>query len=373
MEPVQISLAVIVVLVLVALAFDFMNGFHDAANAIATSVSTRALRPRTAVIMAGLLNFAGAFVSLEVAASVATGIVESADVTLTVLIAGLIGSITWNILTWWLGLPTSSSHALIGGMVGAVAAATAFDGIKWDGLVDKVLIPSAAAPLIGFLVAGMIGIAIAWIIRSFSHYRVNRTFRVLQVGSAGFMAFTHGTNDAQKTMWLIALALIAHGTLDADRFDVPIWVIVSAASAMALGTYAGGWRIIRTLGTRVVKLDPPQGFAAETAAGSVLLFTGHVGFPVSTTHTISGAIMGAGASRRISAVRWGIAGRILVAWLVTLPAAGAVGALCYGVTRLPAGGFLLAALTVAVSMLALLRWRSSRLAPVTPNPYAPPA
>jgi PiT family inorganic phosphate transporter len=367
------GLLLLIVVVGLALIFDFTNGFHDAANAIATSVSTRALRPRTAVIMAGVLNFAGAFVSLEVAASVAKGIVESGDVTLTVLIAGLIGSISWNIFTWWLGLPTSSSHALIGGMVGAVAAATAFGGIKWDGLVEKVLVPSAAAPLIGFLVAGAIGIALAWVIRSLSHYRVNRTFRILQVGSAAFMAFTHGTNDAQKTMGLISLALIAHGTLDAERFDVPVWVIVSAASAMALGTYAGGWRIIRTLGTRVVKLDPPQGFAAETAAGSVLLFTGHVGFPVSTTHTISGAIMGAGASRRLSAVRWGIAGRILIAWLVTLPAAGGVGALCYGVTRLPAGGFLLAVLTVAVSLMALLRWRRTRMTPVIANPYAPPA
>ena len=368
------DLILLTIVVALALVFDFTNGFHDAANAIATSVSTRALRPRTAVIMAGLLNFAGAFVSIEVAASVATGIVESADVTMAVLTAGLIGSITWNITTWWLGLPTSSSHALIGGMVGAVGAATAFGGIKWNGLVEKVLIPSAAAPVIGFLVAALLGIALAWVIRGFSHYRVNRVFRVLQVGSAGFMAFTHGTNDAQKTMGLIALALIAHGTIDADNFEVPVWVIVSAASAMALGTYAGGWRIIRTLGTRVVKLEPPQGFAAETAAGSVLLFTGHVGFPVSTTHTISGAIMGAGASRRVSAVRWGIAGRILVAWLVTIPAAAGVGALCYGVTRLPAGGYLLTILTAGVSALAFMRWRRSREeAGISASPYAPPA
>lgn len=367
------GLLLIVIVVALALAFDFTNGFHDAANAIATSVSTRALRPQTAVVMAGLLNFAGAFVSLEVAASVATGIVEATDVTLTVLASGLIGSITWNVTTWWLGLPTSSSHALIGGMVGSVALATAFDGVKWDGLVNRVVIPSAAAPLIGFLVAGLIGIGIAWIVRSFSHSRVNRVFRVLQVGSAAFMAFTHGTNDAQKTMGLITLALIAHGTVAADDFEVPLWVIVSAAGAMALGTHAGGWRIIRTLGTRVVKLDPSQGFAAETAAGSVLLFTGSVGFPVSTTHTISGAIMGAGAARRISAVRWGIAGRILIAWLVTIPAAAAIGALAYAITRLPAGGFLLAGFSALVTVLAALRWQRSREAPVTPNPYAPPA
>jgi PiT family inorganic phosphate transporter len=367
------ALILLVVVVTLALIFDFTNGFHDAANAIATSVSTRALRPRTAVAMAGVLNFAGAFVSLEVAASVATGIVEAVAVTMTVLAAGLIGSIAWNITTWWLGLPTSSSHALIGGMVGAVGAASAFGGIKWEGLVSKVLIPSAAAPLIGFAVAGMIGIGLAWLIRRHSNYRVNRVFRVLQVGSAGFMAFTHGTNDAQKTMGLIALALIAYGSIDPNRFEVPLWVVISAATAMALGTYAGGWRIIRTLGTRVVKLNPPQGFAAETAAGSVLLFTGQVGFPVSTTHTISGAIMGAGASRRVSAVRWGIAGRILVAWVVTIPASAGVGALCYGITRLPAGGFLLGLFTVVVSALAAWRWHRSRRIPVSANPYAPPA
>ena len=367
------ALFLLIIVVALALVFDFTNGFHDAANAIATSVSTRALRPRTAVAMAGILNFLGAFVSLEVAASVATGIVEAVDVTMTVLAAGLIGSIAWNITTWWLGLPTSSSHALIGGMVGAVGAATALNGIKWDGLVDKVLIPSAAAPIVGFLVAGALGIGLAWIVRRYSHYRVNRVFRVLQVGSAGFMAFTHGTNDAQKTMGLIALALIAYGSIDPNNFEVPLWVVVSAATAMALGTYAGGWRIIRTLGTRVVKLEPPQGFAAETAAGSVLLFTGHVGFPVSTTHTISGAIMGAGASRRVSAVRWGIAGRILIAWLVTIPASSAVGALCYAITLLPAGGFLLALLTAVVSGLAAWRWQRSRREPISASPYAPPA
>jgi PiT family inorganic phosphate transporter len=281
--------------------------------------------------------------------------------------------VTWNIFTWWRGLPTSSSHALIGGVVGAVGAATAFGGVKWDGLVQRVLIPSAVAPFIGLAAAAVIGIAIAWMVRSYSYSRVNRVFRVLQVGSAGFMAFTHGTNDAQKTMGLIALALIAYGALDAEQFSVPFWVIASAAGAMALGTYAGGWRIIRTLGTRVVKLDPPQGFAAETAAASVLLVTGHVGFPVSTTHTISGAIMGAGASRRLSAVRWGMAKRILVAWLITVPAAAAVGGLCYGVTQLPAGGVLLVALVGAASLLASVRWRRARREPLSANPLAPPA
>jgi inorganic phosphate transporter, PiT family len=366
------ELALLIVVVALALAFDFTNGFHDAANAIATSVSTRALSPRQAVAMAAVLNFAGAFVSLEVAASVATGIVESGEVTTTVLACGLIGSIVWNVTTWWFGLPTSSSHALIGGMVGAVASATAFGGIKWDGLIEKVLIPSAAAPVVGFLLAGLLGIAIAWIVHRYSQSRVNRVFRVLQVGSAGFMAFTHGTNDAQKTMGLIALALIAYGSIDADNFHVPVWVIASAAAAMAAGTYTGGWRIIRTLGSRVVKLQPPQGFAAEGAAASVLFFTGQVGFPVSTTHTISGAIMGAGASRRVSAVRWGIVSSIVAAWAITIPAAGSVGALCYGISQLPAGGVLLALLAGAVTVLAAGRWRARR-AEVSPSPYAPPA
>jgi PiT family inorganic phosphate transporter len=362
----------LVTVVAVALVFDFTNGFHDAANAIATSVSTRALSPRQAVALAGVLNFAGAFLSLEVAATVAKGIVASAGVTLTVVLAGLIGAICWNLLTWWLGLPTSSSHALIGGMVGAVGAATAFGGIEWEGLVEKVLIPSAIAPLAGLTIAGILGVGISWLIRRQAPARVNRVFRVLQVGSAGFMAFTHGTNDAQKTMGVIALALIAHGSLDAENFDVPFWVIFSAASAIALGTYTGGWRIIRTLGTRIVKLQPPQGFAAETGAASVLLVTGHIGFPVSTTHTITGAVMGAGATRRISAVRWGVAWSILVAWLLTIPAAGCVAAVCYGVLQVPAGGVVLGAALASASALAARRWRQVRLEAVSAGPYAPP-
>src|SRR5918992_932972 len=281
-------------LVAVALFFDFTNGFHDTANAIATSVSTRAVSPRVAVAGAAVLNFAGAFVSLEVAATVASGIVETDFITLEIVLAGLVGAIAWDLITWFLGLPTSSSHALIGGVSGAALAAVGFDIMKWDGLVQKVLIPSLVAPVLGVVGAATLMLVILWVIRRRSPGTVNRVFRRLQIVSAGFVAFTHGTNDAQKTMGIIALALIATGHLSAEEFDVPLWVIVSAATAMALGTYAGGWRIIRTLGQRVAKLEPPQGFAAETATATILWFTGTIGFPVSTTQTTPGPCSGPG-------------------------------------------------------------------------------
>ena len=311
--------------VAVALFFDFTNGFHDTANSIATSVSTRALSPRAAVISAAILNFAGAFVSFAVAATIASGIVDQEAVTLDVILAGLVGAITWNLVTWYLGLPSSSSHALIGGIIGSAVAASGVDVIKWGGLKEKVLIPSLVAPFLGIVLAASLMIAIVWIIQRRNPGTINRVFRRLQLVSGGFVAFTHGTNDAQKTMGIIMLALISTGHLPADAERPPTWVIVSAALAMALGTYAGGWRIIKTLGTRIAKLDPPQGFAAQTACASILFTTAHYGFPVSTTHTISGSVMGAGASRRLSAVRWGVAGNILVAWVMTIPCAALVG------------------------------------------------
>jgi inorganic phosphate transporter, PiT family len=342
----------LVAVVVVALFFDFTNGFHDTANAIATSVSTRALSPRVAVLMAAVLNFAGAFVSLEVAATVATGIVESSVVTLDVVLAGLVGAITWDLITWYFGLPTSSSHALIGGIAGSALAAAGTDVVKWSGVVEDVLIPSLVAPFAGIAGALVLMVAITWIIRRQAPGLVNRVFRRLQVVSAGFVAFTHGTNDAQKTMGIIALALVATGHLSADEFDVPLWVIVSAATAMALGTYAGGWRIIRTLGQRVAKLEPPQGFAAETTTATILWFTGTIGFPVSTTHTISGSVLGAGAIRRFSAVRWGVAGNIVVAWILTLPAAAAIGATMEVLTRAPGGTAIVFVLTGVIAALA---------------------
>jgi inorganic phosphate transporter, PiT family len=354
----------LVAVVAVALFFDFTNGFHDTANSIATSVSTRALSPRLAVLTAAVLNFAGAFVSLKVAATVAKGIVDPEVITLKIVLGGLVGAITWNLITWYLGLPSSSSHALIGGILGSATAAAGFDVVQWRGLYEKVLIPSLAAPFLGFAGAALIMLALLWIIRRRHPGVINRVFRRLQLVSGGFVAFTHGTNDAQKTMGIIALALVASGHLQADHFEVPLWVIVAAALAMSAGTYAGGWRIIKTLGQRVAKLDPPQGFAAQTSCATVLWLTAHYGFPVSTTHTISGSVLGAGATRRFSAVRWGVAGNIVLAWIMTIPCAALVGAGMELVTRLPGGAALVFALTAVIAALAFLgrSWQTRRLA-----------
>ena len=354
----------LVAVVAVALFFDFTNGFHDTANSIATSVSTRALSPRAAVLSAAVLNVLGAFVSLKVAATVAKGIVNPEAITLDVVLAGLVGAITWNLITWYLGLPSSSSHALIGGILGSSIAAAGTDVVNWNGLKEKVLIPSLIAPFAGLAIAGLLMVLITWIIRRRAPGIVNRVFRRFQLVSGGFVAFTHGTNDAQKTMGIIALALVASGHLSEDFDRPPTWVIASAALAMGAGTYAGGWRIIKTLGQRIAKLDPPQGFAAQTACASILWTTAHYGFPVSTTHTISGSVMGAGASRRLSAVRWGVAGSIVVAWIMTIPCAAAVGATMEVVTRLPAGDavvFVLAAV-IAWTAFAARRWQTKRLA-----------
>ena len=355
----------LVAVVAVALFFDFTNGFHDTANSIATSVSTRALSPRAAVLTSAVLNFAGAFVSIKVAATVAKGIVDPGVITLDIVLAGLVGAITWNLITWYLGLPSSSSHALIGGVAGSAIGAGGFHVIQWSGLKEKVLIPSLIAPFLGVAFAAVLMLGLTWLIRRRAPGTVNRVFRRLQLVSGGFVAFTHGTNDAQKTMGIITLALVASGHLQSDHFEVPLWVIASAATAMAAGTYAGGWRIIKTLGQRIAKLDPPQGFAAQTACASILWGTAHFGFPVSTTHTISGSVLGAGASRRLSAVRWGVAGNILVAWIITLPCAGLVGAAMEIVTRLPGGDaivFVLAGL-IAAAAFSARRWETRRLAP----------
>jgi inorganic phosphate transporter, PiT family len=346
-----------------ALAFDFTNGFHDAANAVATSVSTRAISPRLAVLGSALLNFAGAFLSLKVAATLASGIVTPGAITLRVVLAGIVGAIAWNLFTWYQGLPSSSSHALVGGVLGASIAAAGFDVVQWHGIVEKVAIPSLVSPFLGMAVAGAVMLGLLLLVRRRAPGQVNRLFRRLQLVSAGFVALTHGTNDAQKTMGVIALALlIAHPT---QAFHVPTWVVASAATAMALGTYAGGWRIIRTLGQRVAKLDPPQGFAAETATAAILWYTAHLGFPVSTTHTISGSILGAGATSRFSAVRWGIAGNIVVAWLLTIPAAALVGASMQQLTRLPGGAAVVLVLTLSLAGLAFLAARRQRRALVS--------
>jgi inorganic phosphate transporter, PiT family len=325
---------ILVIVVGTALAFDFTNGFHDTANVVATSISTRAASPRVAVAYAALLNFAGAFISLQVAATIASDVVDQGAISsTTVIFAGLIGAISWNLITWYFGLPSSSSHALIGGVVGATIAAYGTEAVNGEGLLGKVLIPALVAPVLAFVVAA-IGITIAYrVVGRLRPGPVTRGFRLGQVISGGMLALAHGTNDAQKTMGVITLALIANGTL-AEGSDPPFWVIVSAATAIALGTYIGGWRIIRTMGTRIIKMDTAQGFSAQGAGAAVILSSTHFGFPLSTTQVISGGVMGAGAGKRLSAVRWGVAGNIVGAWILTIPAAASIGAATYGLTRI---------------------------------------
>jgi inorganic phosphate transporter, PiT family len=357
---------ILVIVVGTALAFDFTNGFHDTANVVATSISTGAANPQVAIAMAALLNFVGAFISISVAATVAQDVVDAGVITPTIVFAGLIGAITWNLITWYFGLPSSSSHALIGGVVGSAVAAVGTEAVLADGLVGKVLVPAVVAPVLAFLVAGVaIGIAYRVVGRQRPGV-VSRGFKYGQVVSGGLLALAHGTNDAQKTMGVITLALIANGSLGADA-DPPTWVIVSAAAAIALGTYSGGWRIIRTTGTRIIKMDPAQGFSAQGAGAAVILASTHYGFPLSTTHVINGGVMGAGAGKRLSAVRWGVAGNIVFAWLLTLPAAAAIGALTYGVTRIFGTGALGPVLVslMAVSLIgAAFARRAQRGAPV---------
>jgi PiT family inorganic phosphate transporter len=345
---------VLVIVVGTALAFDFTNGFHDTANAVATSISTRAMPPRVAVTLAAVLNFVGAFLSLAVAATIAKGIVDAGVVTPEIVFAGLIGAIFWNLLTWYFGLPSSSSHALIGGVVGSMLAAEGTKGVLGDGLVEKVILPALVAPVLAFTVAGLAILICYRIVGSRPPGSVNRGFRAGQIITGSLFSLSHGTNDAQKTMGIIFLALVANGDLQAGD-DIPTWVVLTSASAIALGTYVGGWRIIRTMGTRIIKMDPAQGFASQASGAAVILSASHVGFPLSTTHTISGAIMGAGAAKRVSAVRWGVAGHIVAAWVLTLPAAAAVGALTFGVTRIFGTGAA-GPLIVSIGLLLLMGW-----------------
>ncbi|MGH3264971.1 MAG: inorganic phosphate transporter [Trebonia sp.] len=325
------SVLLLVIVIVAATAFDFTNGFHDTANVVASSISTRALAPRTAIALASVLNFVGAFLSLKVAATIATGILDAGKVTETIAFAGLIGAILWNLVTWAYGLPSSSSHALIGGMFGSMLAAVGGSGVKALGLLDKVVIPAVISPIVAFAAAGL-GIVVIY--RAFgrrSPGQVTRWFRAGQIVSNSALAIAHGTNDAQKTMGVITLALIAHGSLSAKHVHVPIWVVILSASAISLGTYAGGWRIIRTVGSRIIKMDSAQAFSAQASGAAVILVSSHLGYPLSTTHVISGGVMGAGAAKRLSAVRWGVAGSIAVAWVITLPIAGLFGAAVYAI------------------------------------------
>src|ERR687893_1249264 len=318
----------LVVIILVALAFDYTNGFHDAANAIAVAVSTKALTPRVALALAAVMNLVGALISTSVAKTVGAGIIDPPEGTdgLVIVFAALIGAITWNLITWWFGIPSSSSHALIGGLVGAALASAGT--VKWSGVLDKVVIPMVLSPVVGFALAGLVMVALLWIFRRGRPTRLARGFRHAQTLSAAAMALGHGLQDAQKTMGVIVLALVVGGFH--QGFEVPWWVILLSAGALSAGTYSGGWRIMRTLGRRIIDLDPPRGFAAEATASAVL-YTAAFAFaaPISTTQTITASILGVGATKRLSAVRWGVAGNILVAWVLTIPMAALVAALAF--------------------------------------------
>ena len=346
------------IVVATALAFDFTNGFHDTANVVATSISTRAMAPRVAVAFAAVLNFVGAFISLEVAATVASDVVEAGAITPTVVFAGLIGAISWNLITWYYGLPSSSSHALIGGVVGSSLAAVGADAVLGEGILGNVLIPAIVAPVVAFLAGGLAIVICYRVVGNQRPGPVTRGFRLGQIVSGGMLALAHGTNDAQKTMGVITLALIANGNL-ADGSAPPDWVVVSAASAIALGTYSGGWRIIKTMGMRIIKMDAAQGFSAQGAGAAVILASSHFGFPLSTTQVISGAVMGAGAGKRLSAVRWGVAGDIVTAWLLTLPASAAIAAVVYGFCNIfgdgAAGPLIVSVIGIALAIYAFAR------------------
>ena len=315
------------VVVVVALGFDFTNGFHDTANAVATSVSTRALSPRTAVFVAAVANLAGAFVTTAVAKTVGKGIIDTGLATEKTVLAALLGAIAWNLLTWWRGLPSSSSHALIGGLIGAALVQSGSKGVEWHGVVHKVAFPALVSPALGFVGAFVLLLVIYWVFVWVTPGVANRGFRIGQFASGTWVAFTHGANDAQKTMGVIALALFEAHKI--DHFYIPVWVIVAAGVSIGAGTYVGGWRIMRTLGQRIFSLEPASGFAAQVSGGTVIYLATRFGYPVSTTHVVSGSVMGAGATKRLSAVRWGVAGKIVFAWLLTIPAAALVAAAFY--------------------------------------------
>src|SRR5438309_9533223 len=333
MDAAGFSFGAIVLLIAIALAFDFLNGFHDAANSIATIVSTRVLRPQYAVFWAAFFNFvAFAVFGLHVANTIGTGIIEPSVIDSAVIFAALVGAIVWNRITWALGIPSSSSHALIGGLVGAGMAKGGISAAVWTGL-SKTLLAIVLSPLVGFLLALVLVAVVSWASVRSTPFAVDRAFRILQFASASLYSLGHGGNDAQKTMGIIAVLLYSQGHLG-EHFSVPFWVVLSCQAAMALGTLMGGWRIVRTMGLRITKLTPMQGFCAETGGAATLFIATWLGVPVSTTHTITGALIGVGSVRRLSAVRWGVAGDIVIAWLVTMPAAALVGALFYLLTRL---------------------------------------
>lgn len=360
----NLQLFLLLIVVVTALAFDFTNGFHDTGNAMATSIASGALAPRVAVALPAVLNLIGAFLSTAVAATIAKGLIDANLVTLELVFAGLVGGIVWNLLTWLLGIPSSSSHALIGGIVGATIAAVGLRGVIWSGVVSKVIVPAVVAALLATLV-GAVG---TWLVyrttRGVAEKRTERGFRRGQIGSASLVSLAHGTNDAQKTMGVIFLALMSYGAVSTTASVPPLWVIVSCAVAMAAGTYLGGWRIIRTLGKGLVEIKPPQGMAAESSSAAVILLSAHFGYALSTTQVATGSVLGSGVGKPGAEVRWGVAGRMVVAWLVTLPLAGLVGAFTYGLVHF-IGGYPSAILGFALLWLtATAIWLRSRRAPI---------
>ena len=333
---------ILVLVVVTAICFDFTNGFHDTANAVATSIATGALKPRIAVAMAAVLNLVGAFISIKVAATIAKGIVDSSSLEhgsgLTLVFAALIGAIIWNLITWYFTLPSSSSHALIGGIIGATIVAEGSGDVKFHGVLSSVIAPGILSPIICFGVAGIGTFFVYRLIRMLGEGAARRGYRYGQIGSAALVSLAHGTNDAQKTMGVITLALIAHGSISPNHFYVPFWVKISCACAIALGTFIGGWRIINTMGNRITEIESPQGFAAEAASAAVILSSSYYGYPLSTTHVVSGGVMGAGAGKRLESVHWGVAGQMAIAWIFTIPAAGAMGAATWEVAHLFGAG-----------------------------------
>ena len=349
-----------------ALAFDFTNGFHDTGNAMATSIATKALKPKTAVGLSAVLNLVGAFLSLTVAATIAKGIVDANVITLEVVLAGLVGGIVWNLLTWLFGIPSSSSHALIGGMVGAVLAAVGTGGVLWAGVVGKVLLPALIAPTLAIGVSALATWSVARLTKDVPKETQDKAFKWGQIGSASLVSLAHGTNDAQKSMGIILLALIAGGAVAPDS-GVPLWVIVSCAFFMALGTYLGGWRVIRTLGKGLVEIDSRQGMAAETSSAAVILMSSYFGYSLSTTHVATGSVMGSGVGMPGATVRWGVAKKMMMAWAITLPAAGAVGAICYAIQAW-VGGYLGSGIVFALLIgVSLWMFIASKRTPVDHN------
>jgi inorganic phosphate transporter, PiT family len=354
---------VLALVVVVALSFDFTNGFHDTGNAMATSIATGALGPRTAVALSGVLNLVGAFLSLAVAATIASGLVDTKLVTLTVVAAGLAGGIIWNLVTWLLGIPSSSSHALIGGVIGSMLAAAGGHAVLWHGLVSKVIIPACLSPIIAAGVAALGTYLLYRISRSLTDKARNHGFRIGQIGSACMVSLAHGTNDAQKTMGVITLALIANKTL-ATGSNAPFWVILSCALAISLGTYLGGWRVIRTLGKGLVEIEAPQGMAAESASAAVILLSSGFGYSLSTTHVATGSIIGTGLGKKGADVRWNVAGRMATAWVFTLPSAAVVGAGAYALAHViggTAGVIVDLIILAAIATLIYIRSRATKV------------